>query len=143
MRHVRLTFAAVLVPMLFATAVLAQTPGATEPETTTPAPAAPAAPAAEEPKAAAPSTAPATTEAPALSAKDLEGLAVFGSDGKQIGNVTKVTESDGKVTGVEVTSPGFFGFMATTYSVPADKLSTKDGRVDLSMTSGEAAKLAK
>jgi len=135
-----LTFAAVLVPMLIATAVVAQTPGATEPETTTPAPAAPAA---EEPKAAAPSTPPATTEAPALSAKDLDGLAVFCSDGKQIGNVTKVTESEGKVTGVEVTSPGFFGFMATTYSVPADKLSTKDGRVDLSMTSGEAAKLAK
>lgn len=140
MRHVRLTFAAMLVPMLIATGVLAQTPGATEPETTTPAPAAPAA---EEPKAAAPSTTPATTEAPALNAKDLEGLAVFCSDGIQIGNVTKVTESDGKVTSVEVTSPGFFGFMATTYSVPADKLSKKDGRVDLSMTSDEVAKLAK
>lgn len=138
MRHLKLAFVAILFPILLVTGVLAQTPGTTEPETTTPAPLA-----AEEPKAAAPSTSPAPAAAPALSAKDVDGLPVVCSDGKQIGKVTKVNEADGKVASVEVTSPGFFGFMATTYSVPADSLSVKDGRVELSMTSEEAKKLAK
>ncbi len=81
--------------------------------------------------------------APALSAKDLEGVNIFGSDGQQIGEVAKVNEANGKVTSVEVKSPGMFGFFAKTYVVPVEKLNKKDGRVELTMTSDEAKQLAK
>lgn len=152
MQNSRSILASMLVSLMTVGAV-AQTPipaepttDATKPEATTPAPAAPPAEepkAAEEPKTEAPSADAAAAETPALSAKDIEGLAAVCSDGNEIGKVTKVTETDGKVTAVEVTSPGFFGFMATTYSVPADKVSKKDGKLGLSMTSEEAKKLAK
>ena len=128
MRNLRLTFAAALIPLLAVSSVLAQSPPAQEPQAVTPTPTAPS---------------PATTVAPALTAKDLEGVDVFGSDGQQIGKVTKVDEANGKVTSVEVKSPGLFGFFAKTYVVPAEKLNKKDGRVELTMTSDEAKQLAK
>jgi sporulation protein YlmC with PRC-barrel domain len=128
MRNLRLTFAAALIPLLAVSSVLAQSPPAQEPQAVTPTPAAPSL---------------ATTVAPALTAKDLEGVDVFGSDGQQIGKVTKVDEANGKVTSVEVKSPGLFGFFAKTYVVPAEKLNKKDGRVELTMTSDEGKQLAK
>jgi sporulation protein YlmC with PRC-barrel domain len=81
--------------------------------------------------------------APALNAKDLEGVDIFGSDGQQIGKVAKVNEANGKVTGAEVKSPGMFSFFAKTYVVPVEKLNKKNGRVELTMTSDEAKQLAK
>ena len=128
MRNLRLTFAAALIPLLAVSSVLAQSPPAQEPQAVTPTPTAPS---------------PATTVAPALTAKDLEGVDVFGSDGQQIGKVTKFDEANGKVTSVEVKSPGMFGFFAKTYVVPVEKLDKKDGRVELTMTSDEAKQLAK
>jgi sporulation protein YlmC with PRC-barrel domain len=78
-----------------------------------------------------------------VTAKDIEGLDVFGSDGQQVGKVAKVNVADGSVKDVEVRSGGFLGFFAKTYLVPADKLSKKGGRVELSMTSEQAKQLIK
>ena len=80
--------------------------------------------------------------APAVSAKDIQGLDVFGSDGQQVGKVAKVnTVADGNVKDVEVQSSGFLGFFSKTYVVPADKLNKKGGRIELSMTSDQAKQL--
>jgi sporulation protein YlmC with PRC-barrel domain len=96
------------------------------------------------PAPTAPAASPVKTVAPAFTAKDLEGVDVFGSEGQQIGNVAKVNALPyGKVTNVEVQSQGIFGFFSKTYVVPAEKLSKKDGRVELSITSVEAKQLAK
>ena len=95
------------------------------------------------PTAAAPAQPPATPP-PALTAKDLEGLDVFGSEGQQLGKVTKVNMStDGKVKDVEVQTQGFLGFFRTTYVVPVEKLAKKAGRIDLSMTTEQAKVLAR
>ena len=81
--------------------------------------------------------------APALTAKDIQGLDVFGSDGQQVGKIAKVNVTDGTVRDVEVQSIGFFGFFSKTYLLPAEKLNKKGGRVELSMTSEQAKKFAK
>ena len=79
---------------------------------------------------------------PAVVAKDIQGLDVFGSDGQQVGKVAKVNiVPDGNVKDVEVQSSGFLGFFSKTYIVPADKLNKKGGRVELSMTSEQAKQL--
>jgi sporulation protein YlmC with PRC-barrel domain len=103
----------------------------------------PQSPPSAPPTAAAPSQPPAIP-LPALTAKDLEGLDVFGSEGQQLGKVTKVNMStDGKVKDVEVQTQGFLGFFRTTYVVPVEKLSKKAGRIDLSMTTEQAKVLAR
>jgi sporulation protein YlmC with PRC-barrel domain len=82
--------------------------------------------------------------APALVAKDIQGLDVFGSDGQQVGKVAKVKVIDnGTVKEIEVQSRGFLGFFTKTYLVPADKLNKKGGRVELSMTSDQVNQLIK
>ena len=81
--------------------------------------------------------------APALTAKDIQGLDVFGSDGQQVGKIAKVNVTDGTVREVEVQSMGFLGFFSKTYLLPAEKLNKKGGRVELSMTSEQAKKFAK
>jgi len=81
--------------------------------------------------------------APALTAKDIQGLDVFGSDGQQVGKIAKVNVTDGTVRDVEVQSIGFLGFFSKTYLLPAEKLNKKGGRVELSMTSEQAKKFAK
>jgi sporulation protein YlmC with PRC-barrel domain len=82
--------------------------------------------------------------APALVAKDIQGLDVFGSDGQQVGKVAKVNViANGTVKEIEVQSRGFLGFFAKTYLVPADKLNKKGGRVELSMTSDQVNQLIK
>ena len=88
-----------------------------------------------------PSNTPPAPPAPSLAPKDLQGLDVFGSEGQQLGKVAKVNvATDGKVKDVEVQSGGFLGFFRTTYVVPAEKLAKKAGRIELSMTSEQAAK---
>ena len=81
--------------------------------------------------------------APVLTAKDIQGLDVFGSDGQQVGKIAKVNVTDGTVRDVEVQSIGFLGFFSKTYLLPAEKLNKKGGRVELSMTSEQAKKFAK
>jgi sporulation protein YlmC with PRC-barrel domain len=91
---------------------------------------------------AAPSRA-ASPVAPALTAKDIQGLDVFGSDGQQVGKIAKVNVTDGTVREVEVQSIGFLGFFSKTYLLPAEKLNKKGGRVELSMTSEQAKQFVK
>ena len=81
--------------------------------------------------------------APVLTAKDIQGLDVFGSDGQQVGKIAKVNVTDGTVRDVEVQSIGFLGFFSKTYLLPAEKLNKKGGRVELSMTSEQAKRFAK
>jgi sporulation protein YlmC with PRC-barrel domain len=124
--------------LVFATAalvILAAVSGPTFGQS--PAPAQPQAPA---PSATPPSAAVTPTPAPpALTASDLQGLDVFGSEGQQLGKVAKVNSApDGKVKDVEVQSGGFLGFFKTTYVLPVEKLAKKAGRIELSMTSGDA-----
>jgi protein-disulfide isomerase len=91
---------------------------------------------------AAPSRA-ASPVAPALTAKDIQGLDVFGSDGQQVGKIAKVNVTDGTIREVEVQSIGFLGFFSKTYLLPAEKLNKKGGRVELSMTSEQAKQFVK
>ena len=63
--------------------------------------------------------------APALSAKDLEGVNIWSRTADGSGEVAKANEANGKVTSVEVKSPGMFGFFAKTYVVPVEKLNKK------------------
>jgi hypothetical protein len=103
-------------------------------------------PAAAQPIATAPGLAapgPAAPTAPVLVAKDIQGLNVFGTDGQQVGKIAKVNVSDGTVKDVEVQSAGFLGFFAKTYLLPAEKLSKKGGRVEVSMTREQARQFVK
>lgn len=100
-----------------------------------------AAPTAAHPAASAPVAA--SPSPPVLVAKEIQGLDVFGSDGRQVGKIAKVNVADGTVRDVEVQSGGFLGFFSKTYLLPADKLSKKGGRVELSMTSGQARQFIK
>jgi sporulation protein YlmC with PRC-barrel domain len=96
----------------------------------------------DTPPAALPSRA-ASPVAPALTAKDIQGLDVFGSDGQQVGKIAKVNVTDGTVREVVVQSIGFLGFFSKTYLLPAEKLNKKGGRVELSMTSEQAKQFVK
>jgi hypothetical protein len=103
-------------------------------------------PAASPPPAAAPTaTAPVASppSAPVLAANEIQGLNVFGSDGRQVGKIAKVNVTGGAVKDVEVRSGGFLGFFSKTYLLPAEKLNKKGGRVELSMTSAQARQYIK
>jgi sporulation protein YlmC with PRC-barrel domain len=135
-----LLLATLLIPLAVAASPLparsqtASTPGSTLPTATATPSASPSA--ASVAVAASPSP-------PVLVAKEIQGLDVFGSDGQQVGKIAKVNVADGAVRDVEVQSGGFLGFFSKTYLLPADKLSKKGGRVELSMTSGQARQFIK
>jgi hypothetical protein len=80
---------------------------------------------------------------PVLAAKDIQGLDVFGTDGRQVGKIAKVNVNGGTIKDVEVQSAGFLGFFAKTYLLPAEKLSKKGGRVEVSMTSEQVRQFIK
>jgi hypothetical protein len=129
MRDLKLVFATAALVILAAVSgpTFGQSPAPAQPQ-------APAPSATPPPAAATPTPAP-----PALTASDLQGLDVFGSEGQQLGKVAKVNSApDGKVKDVEVQSGGFLGFFKTTYVLPVEKLAKKAGRIELSMTSGDA-----
>jgi hypothetical protein len=91
-----------------------------------------------------PATRPGDLPAPSFTSKDLQGLDVFASEGQLFGKIARVNVlPDGKVKEVEVVSHGFLGLFSKTYVVPTDKLHKKGGRVDLSLTSEQARRLAK
>lgn len=104
-------------------------------------PPAASAPAASAPTATAPVASP--PAAPVLAAHEIQGLDVFGSDGRQVGRIAKVNVTGGAVKDVEVQSGGFLGFFSKTYLLPAEKLNKKGGRVELSMTSEQARQYIK
>jgi sporulation protein YlmC with PRC-barrel domain len=132
-----------------ASAPPAQTPVAATPAqavtSTTPAPQATAAPAPAN--TAPPSAQPGSTAAsspvtltPTLSAVDIQGLDVFGSEGQQVGRVTRVNQADGAVKSIDVQSNGFFGFFKKTYEIPATAVKKNGAKIELSMTSSEATR---
>jgi hypothetical protein len=137
MRELKLAFASVAILILMITVPgpsLAQSQAPGQPEVPAP--------------SASPSASAGTTTVPpappALTPNDLQNLDVFGSRGQQLGKVAKVnTAPDGKIKDVEVQSGGFLGFFRTTYVLPIDKLAKKAGRIELSMTRGEAQKFTK
>ena len=103
-------------------------------------------PASTSPPAPSANTVTPTTPAPPPGPKagDVKGLDVFGSDGQQVGRVVNATETpEGRVKDVEVHSRGFFGYFATAYFVPGDKVTVKGGRVELSVPSDQAKQWAK
>jgi sporulation protein YlmC with PRC-barrel domain len=146
-RSTLLSFVALLALALAAGGALAQSatpeqpkaavnPPASPPAQSTPAPAAP-------PATASALTTPAPVPAP-INAKELQGLDVFSSGGQQLGKVARVTTlPDGKVKDIEVQSAGFLGMFKTTYVVPAEKVTKKGGRIELSMTSDQAKSLTR
>lgn len=112
------------------------------------APADAGAPAKEAAPAQAEASAPAKADTPAEPAKaaadkDLMGLDVFGSEGQQIGKVSKVNRTDGELSSIVIESKGFLGFFKKTYEVPADAIKTKAGKIDLSITSERVAQQKK
>lgn len=117
----------------------AAAPTAPAPQATaTPAPASTAQPAAQ-PGSAAANTAP----TPTLSAADIQGLDVFGSDGQQVGKVIGVNQSDGAVKSIDVQSNGYFGFFKNTYEIPANAVKKNGAKLELSMSSGDATRVRK
>ena len=135
----RITYAFPAVAILSIGIVVGSTTSPAQlPPTHTPSPGAGATPTAPPPVPA-PPPAP-----PAVNAKEIQGLDVFGSDGQQVGKIAKVNlVSDGIVKDVEIQSGGFLGFFSKTYVVPAAKLNKKGGRVELTMTSEQAKQLIK
>jgi hypothetical protein len=81
--------------------------------------------------------------APGLVAREIQGLDVFGTDGQQVGKVTRVIVVADGVIEIEIRSRGFFGLFSKTYVIPADRLNKKGARLDLSMTSDQAMQFTK
>lgn len=78
-----------------------------------------------------------TAPAPALSDVTI-GTAVFGSDGKKVGDVKQVkAQGDGALQEIVVESGGFLGFGAKNFVVPASKISKGGLAVQLSVSSTE------
>lgn len=73
----------------------------------------------------------------------LDGYEVFSSDGRKIGEVTRVNMRAGNVHGVNVRSPGYWGYFRKTYALPAEHLRLRRGRLDLILTSDQIAQFAK
>ena len=74
---------------------------------------------------------------------DLDGYEVFSSEGHKVGEVTRVNMRAGNVHGVEVRSPGYWGYFKKTYLLPASKLTLGRGRLDVAMTREELARTTK
>ena len=147
-RPMRLVFLSLSVLSLGLEGAIAQSSAPEQPKAAVPNPTpSPAAQSAPVPPTATPPASPPVPAAPAASSlnpKDLQGLDVFASGGQQLGKVTKVTTlPDGKVKDVEVQSGGFLGMFKTTYLVPAEKVTKKGGRIELSMTSDQAKSLGR
>ena len=73
----------------------------------------------------------------------LDGYEVFSSEGHKVGEVTRVIMRAGNVHGVEVRSPGYWGYFKKTYVLPAAKLKLGRGRLDVAMTREELARNTK
>jgi hypothetical protein len=71
----------------------------------------------------------------------VEGRAVFGSDGRQIGRVSKIKRSNGRLSWIEVESRSCLGFFRKTYTVPGDVIRSSGARIELSLASDEIYQL--
>jgi sporulation protein YlmC with PRC-barrel domain len=79
------------------------------------------------------------------SAEDLaivfEGRAVYGSDGRRIGRVSKINHSNGELKSVEVVSKSCLGFFKRTYTVPGGMIRNNGGRIELSLPGSQITQL--
>ena len=73
----------------------------------------------------------------------LDGYEVFSSEGHRVGEVTRVNMRAGTVHGVEVRSPGCWGYFKRTFVLPAAKLKLGRGRLDVAMTRDEVGQNTK
>lgn len=81
-----------------------------------------------------------------LSAKQLSGMDVYGSDGKKIGDIDKLlADSSNSVQAVTIDVGGFLGMGGREVVIPIDKLQkgTEKDRLLVSMTKAEIEKLEK
>ena len=110
------------------------------PAATQPAPTPPAARPSTEPMS--PATRPSDKSATAPKAHPLLGLAVFSSDGSQLGTVQAVNaEPDGKVKAIHIKTGGFLGFGGKMVAIPDGKFTRAGDNVQLGMTAEEVSKL--
>jgi sporulation protein YlmC with PRC-barrel domain len=66
-----------------------------------------------------------------------EGYAVFGSDGRRIGRVSKINRSNGRLSSIEVESRRCLGFFRKTYTVPSTVIRSGGTIIELSLTRDE------
>lgn len=81
-----------------------------------------------------------------ISAKDLSGMDVYGSDGKKIGDVDKVLgDSSNNIKAVTMDVGGFLGIGAREVVLPIDKLQkgTEKNRLQVSMSKDDINNLTK
>lgn len=91
---------------------------------------------------AAPAAEPLTSApAPAVRAPQ-PGMAVFSSDGQNVGTVESIDATqDGRITGVNVTAGGFLGFGAKLYRIPEGGFGLVGTVVRTRLTAEEVRKL--
>lgn len=81
-----------------------------------------------------------------ISAKELGGMDVYGSDGKKIGDVNKIlADNSNEIKAVTLDVGGFLGIGAREVVLPIDKLQkgTEKDRLQVSMTKADIEKLEK
>ncbi len=71
----------------------------------------------------------------------VEGRAVFGSDGRRIGKVSKVNRQDGELRSIEVEARSWLGFFTKTYTVPSSMIKNNGGRIELSLPGSQVSQL--
>jgi hypothetical protein len=77
---------------------------------------------------------------PTFAPSDIQGLDVFGSEGHQIGKVIRTNSANGNVNSIDVQSNGLLGYFKKTYEIPVASIKKNGQKIELSMTSEEAAK---
>ncbi len=98
---------------------------------------------AAKPDAAAPSKGATGGQAAAPSTKDVAvGAAVFGSDGKKVGEIKGVkSEPSGGIQEIHVKTGGFLGLGGKIVVIPGSKISKGGEAVQLAMTTEEVSKM--
>jgi sporulation protein YlmC with PRC-barrel domain len=72
----------------------------------------------------------------------LIGLAVFASDGTNVGTVDSVAgEPDGRITAINVRTGGFLGFGTKVVAIPEGKFQRTGSNVHVALTAEELSKL--
>jgi sporulation protein YlmC with PRC-barrel domain len=98
---------------------------------------------AAKPDAAAPSKGATGGQAAAPSTKDVVvGAAVFGSDGKKVGEIKGVkSEPSGSIQEIHVKTGGFLGLGGKVVVIPGAKISKGGDAIQLAMTTEEVSKM--
>ncbi len=97
----------------------------------------------EKSDAAAPSKGATGGQGAALSTKDVAvGAAVFGSDGKKVGEIKGVkSESSGSIQEIHVKTGGFLGLGGRIVVIPGNKIAKGGEAIQLALTTEEVSKM--